>query len=182
LVEVLDDLWKLKPKITPDLNHLTAFNLANTELRWSRVIEKDINKSIEAGLKSSDKGKLWEAEVARELSKYDKITDFSNSYEIIKNGKRLNAAGDIDVGTSKYIIECKESVSKNIISKDYFKQFDKYLNPKNEKYINLNNRKCVLAIKSFNDNAIDITHPVLKALQRKGVIIITDLQQLKNLK
>ncbi|WP_375605593.1 hypothetical protein [Flavobacterium davisii] len=43
-------------------------------------------------------------------------------------------------------------------------------------------RKCVLAIKSFKDNAIDITHPVFKALQRKGVIIITDLQQIKNLR
>jgi hypothetical protein len=182
LVEVLDDLWKLKPKITPDLNHWTAFNLANTELRWSRVFEKDINKSIEIALKSSNEGKLWEAEVARELGKYDKITDFGNIYDIIKNGKKFNNAGDIDVGSSKYIIECKESVSKNIDSEKFLKQFDKYFNPRNEKYINLNNRKCILAIKSFKDNAIDITHPVFKALQRKGVIIITDLQQIKNLR
>ncbi|QYS90004.1 hypothetical protein EH230_09410 [Flavobacterium columnare] len=145
------------------------------------MIEKDIEKAIQAGLKSTG-GKLWEAEVARELSNFDKVTDFGNIYKIIKNGKKFKDAGDIDVGTSKYIIECKESVSKNIKSKDYFDQFDKYLNPKNEKYINLNGRKCVLAIKSFKDNAIDITHPVFKALQRKGVIIITDLQQIKNLR
>ncbi|WP_445721351.1 hypothetical protein [Flavobacterium sp.] len=113
------------------------------------------------------------------MSKFDKITDFGNIYKIVKKSKTLNDAGDIDVGTSKYIIECKESVSKNIKSKDYF---DKYLNQKNEKYINLNGRKSVLAIKSFKNNAIDITHPVFKALQRKGVIIITDIQQLKKLK
>ncbi|MFK7048430.1 hypothetical protein FLACOL_01165 [Flavobacterium columnare] len=145
------------------------------------MIEKDIEKAIQAGLKSTG-GKLWEAEVARELSKYDKITDFSNIYKIIKTGKTLNDAGDIDVGSLKYIIECKESVSKNIDRQKFLKQFDKYLNPKNEKYINLNDRKCVLAIKSFKDNAIDITHPVFKTLQRKGVIIITDIQQLKKLK
>ncbi|NJM78666.1 MAG: hypothetical protein HC854_01800 [Flavobacterium sp.] len=180
-IEELEKLWKLKPKITQDSKHWTAFNLANTELLWTRVIEKDIEKSIQAALKSSG-GKLWEGQVAREFSKYDKITDFGNIYEIIKNGKRLNNAGDIDVGSSKYIIECKESVSRNIDREKLLKQFDKYLNPKNEKYINLNGRKCVLAIKSFKDNAIDITHPVFKALQRKGVIIITDIQQLKKLK
>ncbi|MFB9096988.1 MULTISPECIES: hypothetical protein [Flavobacterium] len=62
------------------------------------------------------------------MSKLDKITNFGNIYKIVKKSKTLNDAGDIDVGTSKYIIECKESVSKNIKSKDYFDQFDKYLN------------------------------------------------------
>ena len=71
-------------------------------------------------------------------------------------------------------------VSKNIDDK-FFKQFDKYLNPKNEKYINIKNRKVVLAIKTFKDGAIDISHPVFKELQKKGVIIITDLKQIKNL-
>lgn len=178
----LENFYKLIPKLSDDRKFWTCFNDAGTELRWSNVLEKDIEKSINAALGSSNGGKLWEGEVAREMSKYDKITDFGNKYDIIKNGKRLNNAGDIDVGSSKYIIECKESVSKNIKAKDFFDQFDKYLNPKNEKYINPKNKKSVLAIKSFKDNAINVSHPVFKELQKQGVIIITDLNQIKNLK
>ena len=178
----LENLYKLIPKLSEDKKFWTCFNDAGTELRWSNVYEKDIEKSINAALASSNGGKLWEGEVARELSRYDKITDFGNIFDIIKNGKRFNNAGDIDVGSSKYIIECKESVSKNIKAKDFIDQFDKYLNPKNEKYINPKNRKSVLAIKSFKDNAIDVSHPVFKELQKRGVIIITNLNQIKNLK
>lgn len=178
----LENIWKKIPKLSDDRKFWTCFNDAGTELRWSNVTEKDIEKSINAALGSSNGGKLWEGEVAREMSKYDKITDFGNKYDIIKNGKRLNNAGDIDVGSSKYIIECKESVSKNIKAQDFFDQFDKYLNPKNEKYINPKNKKSVLAIKSFKDDAINVSHPVFKELQKRGVIIITELNQIKNLK
>lgn len=94
---------------------------------------------------------------------------------------KFEPAGDYDALTSKYLIECKESVSKNI-DKNFIKQFDKYLNPKNDKYVNIGNRKVVLAIKSFKDNALDLSHPVLQQLKNEGVIIITDLKQIKNLK
>jgi len=180
--EALEKLWKRIPKLTENKFHWTCINESGTELRWANVTEKDIQKSLNSALGSSNGGKLWEAEVARELSQYDKIADFGNIYEQMSNGKKVNNAGDIDVGSSKYIIECKESVSKNIKAKDFFEQFDKYLNPKNEKYINIKNRKPVLAIKSFKDNAINISHPVFKELQKRGVIIITDLNQIKNLK
>ncbi len=178
----LENFYKLIPKLSDDRKFWMCFNEAGTELRWSNVTEKDIEKSINAALASSNGGKLWEGEVAPEMSKYDKITDFGNKYDIIENGKRLNNAGDIDVGSSKYIIECKESVSKNIDKDEFLKQFDKYINPKNKKYINPKSKKSVLAIKSFKDNAIDVSHPVFKELQKRGVIIITDLNQIKNLK
>jgi len=178
----LENFYKLIPKLSDDRKFWMCFNEAGTELRWSNVTEKDIEKSINAALASSNGGKLWEGEVAREMSKYDKITDFGNKYDIIENGKRLNNAGDIDVGSSKYIIECKESVSKNIDKDEFLKQFDKYINPKNKKYINPKSKKSVLAIKSFKDNAIDVSHPIFKELQKRGVIIITDLNQIKNLK
>lgn len=182
LEATLENFYKLIPKLSDDRKFWTCFNEAGTELRWANVIEKDIEKSINAALSSSNGGRLWEGEVAHELSQYDKITDFGNKYDIINNGRRINNAGDIDVGSSRYIIECKESVSKNIKAREFFDQFDKYLNPKNDKYINPKNKKSVLAIKSFKDNAIDVSHPVFKELRKRGVIIITNLNQIKNLK
>ena len=179
--EILNTLWKRIPRLTENKFYWTCINEAETELRWANVTEKDIQKSLSSALRSSNGGKLWEGEVARELSIYDNLLDVGNEFEIIKNGKRFNFAGDIDVGSSKYIIECKESVSKNIKLSDFIKQFDKYLNPSNEKYINIKGRKVVLAIKEFGDG-INISHPVFRELKKRGVIIITDVRQIKTLK
>lgn len=185
----LENFYKLIPKLSDDRKFWTCFNDAGTELRWSNVTEKDIEKSINAALASSNGGKLWEGEVAREMSKHDKITDFGNIYVEIRNGKIFNNAGDIDVGSSKYIIECKESLSHNTLTTkikgtDKYKileQFDKYINPKNSKYINVRNKKVILAVKEFGKD-VNSKHSILKELQSKGVQIITDLNQIKNLK
>jgi len=179
--EILNTLWKRIPRLTENKFYWTCINEAGTELRWANVTEKDIQKSLSSALRSTNGGKLWEGEVAKELSIYDNLLDLGNEFEIIKNGKRFNFAGDIDVGSSKYIIECKESVSKNIKLSDFIKQFDKYLNPSNEKYINIKGRKVVLAIKKFGDG-INISHPVFRELKKRGVIIITDVRQIKTLK
>lgn len=188
LKKTFEEAKKQIPRLDETAKFWQVTNQAGTELRWTNIREKDLEKSIDAALKSSNSGKNWEGEVARELSKYDEITDFSNEFKIIENGTVKNIAGDIDVGSSKYIIECKESISHNTLttkmpdgSYKFLNQFDKYLNQNNIKYINIKNRQVVLVIKNFGKNT-DISHPILKQLQDKGVIIITDLNQIKNLK
>lgn len=185
---ILETLWKRIARLSEDRKYWTCFNEAGTELRWANVTEKDVQKSINAALRSSNEGKLWEGEIAQELSQHEKITDFSNIVDEMQKGRKLNNAGDIDVGSSKYIIECKESVSHNTLTTrasdgtyKFINQFDKYLNPQNPKYINTQNRKVVLAIKTFGKNT-NLSHPILKQLQSKGVIIITNVKQIKNLK
>ncbi|WP_439479966.1 hypothetical protein [Chryseobacterium aquaticum] len=186
--EILETLWKRIARLSEDGKYWICINETGTELRWANVAEKDIQKSINAAVRSSNEGKLWEGEIARELSQYEKITDFSNIVDEMQKGRKLNNAGDIDVGSSKYIIECKESVSHNTLTTrvsdgtyKFINQFDKYLNPKNPKYINIQNRKVVLAVKTFGKNT-NLSHPILKQLQNKGVIIITNVKQIKNLK
>lgn len=188
LKKTFEEAGKKIPRLDETTKFWNVTNQAGTELRWTNIREKDLEKSIDAALKSQNSGKNWEGEVARELSKYDEITDFSNEFKIIENGTVKNIAGDIDVGSSKYIIECKESISHNTLttktpdgSYKFLNQFDKYLNQNNIKYINIKNRQVVLVIKNFGKNT-DISHPILKQLQDKGVIVITDLNQIKNLK
>lgn len=188
LKKTFEEAKKQIPRLDETAKFWQVTNQTGTELRWTNIREKDLEKSIDAALKSSKTDKNWEGEVARELSKYDEITDFSSEFKIIENGTVKDIAGDIDVGSSKYIIECKQSISHNTLTKKlpdgsykFLNQFDKYLNQNNIKYINIKNKQVVLAIKSFGENT-GITHPILKQLQDKGVIIITDLNQIKNLK
>ncbi|MEE6129645.1 peptidoglycan-binding domain-containing protein, partial [Chryseobacterium arthrosphaerae] len=116
LKKTFEEAKKQIPRLDETAKFWQVTNQAGTELRWTNIREKDLEKSIDAALKSSNSGKNWEGEVARELSKYDEITDFSNEFKIIENGTVKNIAGDIDVGSSKYIIECKESISHNTLT------------------------------------------------------------------
>jgi hypothetical protein len=107
LISLLEELLKYAPKLDDTGKNWTCFNKAGTELRWANQRGKNLQNSIEAALNNSNKGKKWEGQIANELSKYHEITDFSNEFKIIENGSIKNTAGDIDVGSFKYIIECK---------------------------------------------------------------------------
>jgi hypothetical protein len=69
----------------------TCVNKAGNELKWrNQLTNKLVNVAQEietAILKGGSKG--WETEVARELSKYDELTDFNNDAMNISTQKRL---------------------------------------------------------------------------------------------
>ena len=185
---LLENLYKLTPKLTENKKFWTCFNKAGTELIWSKLGNKNMQNSIESALINSNLGKQWEGEVAKEIGKYDEITEFSNKFQVIVNGNKEKIAGDIDVANSKYMIECKESLSHNTLTTresdgtyKFLNQFEKYTDNLNPDYINIRNKKVVLAVKNFGPG-VTTDHPILKQLIDKGVIIITDLQQIKNLK
>lgn len=179
---LLENLYKLTPKLDQTKRFWTCFNEAESELKWGKLSTKEIEKNIESAIKNTKTSVQWEGEVAKAFSEIDEVKQIGTKVEYRNSGMtKYGPAGDYDVLTEKYLVECKESVSKNIDSK-FLEQFDKYLDPINEKYINIGKRKVVLAIKSFKDNALNLSHPVLQELKNKGVIIITDINQIKNLK
>ncbi|KFF09028.1 hypothetical protein [Chryseobacterium luteum] len=182
LEALLENLYKLIPKLDKTKRFWTCFNEAGAELKWGKLSTKEIEKNIESAINNTKTSVQWEGEVAKAFSEIDEVKQIGTKVEYRNSGmNKFELAGDYDVLTEKYLIECKESVSKNINSK-FLEQFDKYLDPKNEKYINIGKRKIVLAIKSFKDNALNLSHPVLQQLKNKGVIMITDINQIKNLK
>lgn len=182
LSNFLEELYKSTPKLDASKRFWICFNELGTELKWGKLSIKEIEKNIESAIKNPKTSIQWEGQVAKAFSEIDDVKQIGTKVEYRNKGMtKFEPAGDYDVLTEKYLIECKESVSKNI-DENFLKQFEKYINLKNEKYININNRKVVLAIKSFKDNAINLSHPVLQQLKNKGVIIITDLKQIKNLK
>lgn len=181
-IEILENLYKITPKLDETKKYWTCFNEVGAELRWGSQSAKNIEIAIKSAKNNSNLGRQWEGEVAEAFVEIGEVKQVGTKIGY-RNSRmtKFGPAGDYDVLTEKYLVECKESVSKNIDS-DFLKQFDKYLNPKNEMYVNIGNRKVVLAIKNFKDNALNLSHPVLQELKSKGVIIITDLKQIKNLK
>ncbi|MCX6318675.1 MAG: hypothetical protein NTW29_15445 [Bacteroidetes bacterium] len=136
---------------------------------------------IKVGLKQEiDAGRKWTAEVANELGNYSEVAGVDNKFQIILPQGGISGAGDLDVFTDNLLIECKSSITPNTLGdKDFIEQFTKYLDPKSPKYINLFNRQVVLAVKELN--GVSRLHRTFRKLERMGVKIITDLNQLKNL-
>lgn len=181
LLEKLDILWKRVPKLDETGKFWNCVNEEGNLLKWHNKISQNVvnlaNEIADAIRKEGSKG--WEAEVAKELSKYDELTDFNSD---VRNITLNDMAGNIDVGSKKYLIECKGSVTHNSLTdKTFLEQFEKYLNPQDPNYFNFGNKKVVLAIKVFGRGAT-INHKVIKILKRKGVIVITDISDIKNLK
>ncbi|MCO6161667.1 hypothetical protein [Flavobacterium sp. NRK F7] len=116
-----------------------------------------------------------EAEVIKEFAKYDEILEFSNP--VLKAGGK---AGEFDGLVSEYLIEVKYNVSGETKSGKFLEQFEKYINRNHKDYINVENKKVVLFIKEFSKGG-NVNQSVLKQLQKKGVIIITELSQIKKL-
>lgn len=154
-------------------------NKAGNKMEWRNQLlrPKDLENSINNAL-STGGAKGWEAEVAREISKFDDVTDFNNN---VHNLTGNNIAGDIDIGTNKYFVECKESLNWNSINEKFKNQFLKYIDSQNLKFLNPKNKKVILAIKKL-DNPKTLSHPILKDLRKKGLIVISDIKQLKKLK
>jgi hypothetical protein len=63
----------------------------------------------------------------------------------------------------------------------FIEQLEKYIDPENINFINVKNKKVVLAIKNFG-KGIAVNHKIFKILNRKGVIIVAGINEIKNLK
>ncbi|MDB5226203.1 MAG: hypothetical protein JWN78_396 [Bacteroidota bacterium] len=185
IIKFLDELWARVPKLTDDGKYWTCTNDAKSELRWDNL--KGVNrilrdeKSIQAHIEVLSRGTAankWVSAVADELRKIDKLTDINN---IVNNLSSKQIAGDFDVASNKFLIECKESITKNLDTPEFRDQMDKYLNPKNKNFINLKDKKVVLAIGKYDDIRT-LSHPFLKELEKNGVQIVTNINQIKKLK
>ncbi|WP_130734895.1 hypothetical protein [Flavobacterium sp. J27] len=186
LIDALEELYKLVPKLDETGKYWTCFNKSGTKMKWlnqkgkngilrTQKSTENFIKALEKNNKAADK---WVGEVADELRKYDELTDINNDIISISDNKSL---GDFDVASKQFLIECKESLSYNSITTKFIKQFDKYINPLNENFVNLRNKKVVLAI-GKNDGRV-LNHLFIKELQKKhNIQIITNTNQIKNLK
>jgi hypothetical protein len=63
----------------------------------------------------------------------------------------------------------------------FIEQLEKYIDPENINFINVKNKKVVLAIKNFG-KGLAVNHKIFKTLNRKGVIIVAGINEIKNLK
>ena len=160
----------------------TCFNGAESELKWGKLSTKEIEKNIESAIKNVDVAKQWEGEVAKAFSEIDNVRQVGTKIEYRSNGMtKFEPAGDYDVLTEKYLVECKNSVTHNALTNPKFiEQFEKYLDPKNEKFVNIGNKKVILAIKDLGQ--IAPSHYIFKLLESKGVQVITNINNIKKLK
>ncbi len=181
----LDKIWNLIPKLTEDSKFWTCFNEAGTELRWVNQLPGNpsgtkIHNLIIDALKSKKKPAVnFEGRVANEVSHYEELTNFRNQ---IENLTLKEIAGDIDTGTNTYFFEAKNTMSLNTLEeygKKTIVQIDKYINPKNPLYINIQNKKVVLVIGELKDG-LTLEHKVFKDLP-KDVIIIVGINNIKKL-
>jgi hypothetical protein len=160
-------------------------NPSNVTLRWSALSKEVIIKNIHnAFINVGDKGKIFEAKVAKKIAELvenaaDEITDFSNS---VLNKKSRTLNGDIDCATKKYIIEAKSGLHNEKAFKELKEQLEKYL-PENikstEKFMNPLGKKVVVVYEDLGN--FTLNHPILKGLEEKGVIFIKGINNLKKL-
>lgn len=200
--EYLDELIASIPKL--EGGFWKAKNKYGTELKWLKQTREEmftkiddfINKGKPAYKRLDDVGGDWnainkkqqdllsdslEAEVAKEFLKHDELTSFANNvFGKNSKGQFKEVLGDIDVGVSKYHIEVKFNVSGTTKSSKFKNQFKKYLDETTQKYINVEGKPVVLFIKQFT-NGGSVNQSVLQTLKSQGVIILTELDQIKKL-
>jgi hypothetical protein len=189
LIAELKEIAKRIPQLTEDGRFWTCVNKAGTEFRWGNVSHKNVGNNIKQLENSKDTSKQWNGDVAKVLSEVDNIETVNTKIEYYKPLKgKYEPAGDYDVLSSNYLVECKESVSKTVLNdSSLFKQMVKYLDKSNELFVNFNNKTVILAIKSFGEGTGGIDNPVFKELTKVAIrnkmefFIITNLNQLKNL-
>lgn len=187
LTTLLENLYKLTPKLNETKKYWTCFNEFGTEMKWLNQQAKTVNLTddINKALKSNDPSKVWVGEIAQELG-IENITNFNNKFLQIKDGKIINDLGDLDVGTVKYFIEAKKSISQERLlldMKDIKEQINKYYNPKEEKFINLWNKPVILAVKEFTGGANIYTKEIQDLLREyKNLKIIVGKNNIKTLK
>lgn len=203
IIKELDKIWARIPKLDDTGKYWMCTNKAGTELRWLNQKgingtlrnEKSIQKYIQQLKNNTDTSEQWVGEVVEEFKKIDELTDVNNKRLEIRSGKKPIEAGDIDVGTLKYLVECKESLTHNTLTTkmksadkyEIIEQFDKYLNPKNVNFINPKNKKVILAVKELEEG-VDLNHFIFKRLfeiaknNKIELEIITNINQIKKLK
>lgn len=150
-------------------------NSSGNKIRFTEQTPSSIKDSITKKLnKPKNQGELVEAKVADYIQK-------NTSQEINAFGQKVNnmttkqPAGDIDIGTNKYIIEAKKSISA--IDSD-MKQLDKYTNTSNPNYLNYDSKKIIYYI----DETIDMTNPgtveKINKIKESGAIVVNSLEEL----
>lgn len=181
----LENFYKLIPKLSDDRKFWTCFNEAGTELRWKEQL--NIEQSIKNAKASTKTSVQWEGEVAEAFAEIDEVKFVGTKVEKSIDGI-FKELGDFDVYTSNYFIECKESLGRGVLNSGKFEnQMLKYLEKKNSDFMNLGNKKVVVAVKSMG-KGVNLKDPNLKRLfelAKKNNIeleFITNINQIKRLK
>ncbi|WP_200799174.1 hypothetical protein, partial [Tenacibaculum agarivorans] len=143
-------------------------NFSGNILKWSTQHPNSIKQSIASALKSKDAGKFIEGKVGEALQKAGvEIKAFGLK---IKDVATSNVVGDIDIETSKYIIEVKKTF-KSLKEG----QLDKYINSYLDNYLNPFQKQTILYI----DEALSAADKakVLSQIPNE-VILINSLEEL----
>lgn len=151
-----------------------TINLSGKAIRITKHNPKDITNKINAILNNpkSDTGQLIEAKVADFVNKnnLDTIEQFgADVYDV--NTK--NPVGDIDIGTTNFLIEVKASSSA--IKSNKINQFKKYTDMFYKDYFNFYNKKVILYV---DREGLDYNSNSIKQIQDMGVKVVNSLEEL----
>ena len=148
-------------------------NFYGTEVSMPYQSGKDILKSIDSKLNNpKNSGDLLEAEVANYIinNNLDTIDKFGLTVVDYTNGKKGNNLGDIDIETSKCLIEVKKSISD--LKRG---QIKKYTDVFDEQFFNFENKKVIVYIDEEN---INYNSERVKEIFQYGGIIVNKLEDL----
>lgn len=161
-----------------------AINESGIAMEWRKQVRPNafrinLDITIAEALRSGNPSIKFEAELAKEVSKYDQIVFFRN--KIFFSEKLKQIAGEFDVASTSYLFEAKHKVSMGVLNNGgLIKEIEKYVNKGVSNFINFDNRTLVLVIGKFEGGA-SILHPIFKTIKEMGVIVVTDLSKIKNL-
>ncbi|MDQ0722534.1 WXG100 family type VII secretion target [Paenibacillus sp. W4I10] len=145
-------------------------NPSGNKISWIEQNPKNIPNAIESSLKSPNPGRALEGRVGEYVQQRIEVLGFAlKANNITKN----EVAGDLDVVTSKQIIEVKKSTAALDME-----QIDKYINSGNAKFFNHDMKEVIVYI----DKPIDLTNKYVKenidSLKDSGVIVVNSLDEL----
>ncbi|MGX1826707.1 WXG100 family type VII secretion target [Paenibacillus taichungensis] len=145
-------------------------NPSGNKISWIEQNPKNIPNAIESSLKSPNPGRALEGKVGDYVQQRIEVVGFAlKANNVTKN----EIAGDLDVVTSKQIIEVKKSTSALDME-----QIDKYINSGNPKFFNHDMKEVIVYI----DKPIDLSNKYVKEninhLRDSGVIVVNSLDDL----
>jgi len=145
-------------------------NPSGNKISWIEQNPKNIPNAIESSLKSPNSGRALEGRVAEYVQQRIEVLGFALKANNLTNNE---VAGDLDVVTSKQIIEVKKSTAALDME-----QIDKYINSDNAKFFNHEMKEVIVYI----DKPIDLTNKYVKenidSLKNSGVIVVNSLDEL----